>query len=43
MDLMPVSFIVKNVMENSLHYLNIDPDESEVEEIERFESARFQG
>ncbi|MUV36227.1 Penicillin-binding protein 2B [Lentibacillus sp. JNUCC-1] len=23
---MPVSFIFKNVMENSLHYLNIDPD-----------------
>src|SRR5699024_2838356 len=23
----PVSFIVKNVMENSLHYLNIEPDQ----------------
>lgn len=40
---MPVSFIVKNVMENSLHYLNIDPDESEVEEIERFEVPDFKG
>lgn len=25
----PVSFIFKNVMENSLHYLNIDPDKDE--------------
>ncbi|WP_019378525.1 penicillin-binding protein [Virgibacillus halodenitrificans] len=33
---MPVSFIFTNVMENSLHYLNIDPDkdpERQIEEI----------
>lgn len=28
---LPVSFIVRNVMENSLHYLNIEPDEETVE------------
>jgi len=32
-----VSFIVRNVMENSLHYLNIEPDEDKVKEIERVE------
>lgn len=32
----PVSFIVRNVMENSLHYLNIEPDD-ELPEIESME------
>jgi penicillin-binding protein 2B len=31
----PVSFIVRNVVENSLHYLNIEPGEETVPEIER--------
>lgn len=30
----PVSFIVKNAMENGLHYLNIDPDQEEEKEEE---------
>ncbi|MHA6251386.1 penicillin-binding protein [Oceanobacillus sp. CAU 1775] len=31
----PVSFIVRNVMENSLHYLNIDPDQEADSTIEK--------
>lgn len=40
---MPVSFIVKNVMENSLHYLNIEPDEEDIQEIERLEVPELVG
>ncbi len=29
----PVSFIFRNVMENSLHYLNIEPDKEKVEQV----------
>lgn len=39
----PVSFIVKSVMENSLHYLNIDPDGEDIEEIERVEIPELTG
>lgn len=39
----PVSFIVKNVMENGLHYLNIDPDGEDIEEIERVEIPELNG
>lgn len=38
----PVSFIVKNVMKNSLHYLNIEPD-GEVNKIERVETPEIVG
>lgn len=34
---LPVSFIAKNVMENSLHYLNIEPDNEAETEIEKVE------
>lgn len=38
----PVAFIVKNVMENSLHYMNIEPDE-DIQEIERVEIPELVG
>lgn len=38
----PVSFIYRNVMENSLHYLNIDPDkESENENLKSIELPKL--
>lgn len=39
----PVSFIVKNVVENSLHYLNINPEKNEETEIERTEMPKLIG
>lgn len=39
----PVSFIFKNVMENSLHYLNIETDNEEESEIESFEMPKIIG
>src|SRR5699024_11419882 len=38
----PVSFIFKNVMENSLNYLNIDPDKDEDDPIEMIEIPSFE-
>lgn len=37
----PVSFIVKNVMENGLHYLNIEPDQEEDEEEDKKETVQL--
>lgn len=39
----PVSFIYKNVMENSLHYLNIEPDKEEHEKIEMVKIPDVEG
>lgn len=35
----PVSFIVKNAMENGLHYLNIEPDQEEEDEKDKQETV----
>lgn len=41
---MPVSFIFRNVMENSLHYLNIEPDQDDDENaMEAFELPELTG
>lgn len=40
---LPVSFIVRNVVENSLHYMNIEPEEEASEEIERIEIPEIVG
>ncbi|MFD1849149.1 penicillin-binding protein [Oceanobacillus bengalensis] len=39
----PVSFIFKNVMENSLHYLNIDPDKEEDQQSKLIELPKIIG
>ncbi|MFC3040239.1 penicillin-binding protein [Virgibacillus xinjiangensis] len=39
----PVSFIFTNVMENSLHYLNIDPDASDAHEVHQSELPQVIG
>ncbi|ENH98334.1 penicillin-binding protein 2B [Gracilibacillus halophilus YIM-C55.5] len=39
----PTSFIFKNVMENSLRYLNIEPDKEEVEPVELIEIPDWRG
>ncbi|MCT2538064.1 penicillin-binding transpeptidase domain-containing protein [Aquibacillus koreensis] len=39
----PVSFIFKNVMENSLHYLNIDPDKDSHEPIHTITAPKLVG
>lgn len=39
----PVSFIFKNVVENSLHYLNIDPDTSDSKAVESYELPQLEG
>ena len=37
----PVSFIFKSVMENSLHYLNIQPDQAATEPVQTIEIPEF--
>ncbi|WP_053219767.1 penicillin-binding protein [Virgibacillus senegalensis] len=39
----PVSFIFKNVMENSLHYLNIEPDKENEQKVEHVSMPDIQG
>ncbi|MFC7320351.1 penicillin-binding protein [Halobacillus campisalis] len=39
----PTSFIVKSVMENSLHYLNIDPDQEKEPEVKEKEVQDYVG
>lgn len=39
----PVSYIFRNVMENSLHYLNIPPDKDDREELKTFEVPELAG
>lgn len=39
----PVSFIVKNVIENSLHYLNISPEEEQEKSLERIKAPELVG
>ncbi|SDJ74295.1 penicillin-binding protein [Sediminibacillus albus] len=39
----PVSFIFKNVMENSLHYLNIDPDQDNSQQVETIDMPDVTG
>ncbi|GGJ86742.1 penicillin-binding protein 2B [Lentibacillus kapialis] len=39
----PVSFIFKNVMQNGLHYLNIEPDKDEGEQIEPVKLPKMTG
>lgn len=40
---MPVSFIFNNVMENSLHYLNIEPDKETAKEVELIDLPDLEG
>ena len=37
----PVSFIFKNVMENSLHYLNIEPDKETIDPVDLIEIPKL--
>lgn len=39
----PVAFIFNNVMENALHYLNIEPDQGDVTNIEAYEIPNLIG
>ncbi|WP_047984559.1 penicillin-binding protein [Ornithinibacillus californiensis] len=39
----PVSFIFNNVMENALHYLNIDPDKGEISSVQVSEIPNLTG
>jgi len=39
----PVSFIFNNVMENSLHYLNIEPDKDEQDSVQQVEMPKLIG
>ncbi|WP_010096788.1 penicillin-binding protein [Ornithinibacillus scapharcae] len=39
----PVSFIFNNVMENALHYLNIEPDHGDIASIEAYEIPNLVG
>jgi len=39
----PVSFIFKNVMENSLHYLDIDPDQDSNDPVDRIKIPELAG
>ncbi|HLR80299.1 MAG TPA: penicillin-binding protein [Bacillota bacterium] len=39
----PVSFIFKTVMENSLHYLNIEPDKEEYEKVQTVKVPEVEG
>ncbi|MCP3026213.1 penicillin-binding protein [Halobacillus sp. A5] len=39
----PVSYILKSVMENSLHYLDINPDQNDDQEVEEIEMKDYEG